>query len=144
VYPGEARVNLGFCDKASPGLRTVQASSGESGPSTFAFVQVSSNFVRATEYLHRDRDEIFKWCTVSVSVLSTGGTVHCNFVCDGIVTGGGRALPTLTSLGKFFHHDGMYARRLPFPLYSVVQAGRDPATTWCLVEFRNKRSAPSW
>ncbi len=30
--------------------------------------------------------------------------------------GGGRAPSTLTSLGKFFDHDGMYARKRPLPL----------------------------
>jgi hypothetical protein len=38
-----------------------------------------------------------------------------------VVKGGGRAPPTLTSLDKFFHHDGMHARKRPLPLcvYSV-------------------------
>jgi hypothetical protein len=30
--------------------------------------------------------------------------------------GGGRAPPALASLGKFFHHGGMYARKRPLPL----------------------------
>ncbi len=33
-----------------------------------------------------------------------------------MVKGGGRAPPTLTRLGEFFHHDGMYARKWPLPL----------------------------
>ncbi len=33
-----------------------------------------------------------------------------------LVKGGGRALPILTSLGYFFHHDGIYARKRPLPL----------------------------
>jgi hypothetical protein len=37
--------------------------------------------------------------------------------------GVGRAPPTLTSLGRFFHRNGMYARKWPLPLclYSVWQ-----------------------
>ncbi len=54
-------------------------------------------------------------CTLwpSVSARSAGAYI-CNFV-------GGRAPPTLISLGKIFHHDGMYARKrlLPLCVYSV-------------------------
>ncbi len=32
----------------------------------------------------------------------------------------GRALPTPTRLGKFFHHDEMYARKRPLPLCVCV------------------------
>ncbi len=38
-------------------------------------------------------------------------TLRYNFV-----KGGGRAPPTLTSLGWFYPHDGKYARKLPLPL----------------------------
>ncbi len=52
-------------------------------------------------------------------------SVHCTAtlsVIVNIVKGGGRAPPTITSLGQFFHHDGMCARKRPLPLcvYSVV------------------------
>ncbi len=41
-----------------------------------------------------------------------------NFVRDGRYSErGGRGPPTLTSLGKFFHHDGMYATKWSLPLY---------------------------
>ncbi len=49
-------------------------------------------------------------------------SVHCNIVRYGNrLKGGGRAPPTLTSMGYFFHHDGMYARNPQSPLcaYSV-------------------------
>jgi len=49
-------------------------------------------------------------------------SVHCNFVRDvNRLKGGGRAPPTLTSQGWFFHHDGMYAknRQSPLCVYSV-------------------------
>ena len=39
--------------------------------------------------------------------------VHHNFAHDGTVDrvkGGGRTPPTRTRLGRFYHHDGMYAR----------------------------------
>ncbi len=58
-----------------------------------------------------------RWNRASVSALSAG-TLHCNFVRDGKwVKDGGRAVhPHLTSQGRFFHHDGMYARNRPLPL----------------------------
>ncbi len=44
-------------------------------------------------------------------------SVHCNCnVTIKVVRGGRRAPPTLTSLGYFFHHDGMYARKRPLSL----------------------------
>ncbi len=33
-----------------------------------------------------------------------------------IVKGGGRAPPTLTNLGCFYSHEGMYAMKWPLPL----------------------------
>jgi hypothetical protein len=39
-----------------------------------------------------------------------------------IMQGSAHSLPTPTSQGKYFHHDGMYARKWPLPLcvYSVA------------------------
>jgi hypothetical protein len=41
-------------------------------------------------------------------------SVHCNFVRDGNYSG--------SSQGKFFHHDGMYTRKRPLPLYLYFMA----------------------
>ncbi len=60
-----------------------------------------------------------KW--VSVSAHSAGAYTATLYVMVTIVKWGGCASPTLTSLGKFLHHDGIYARARPFQLcvYSV-------------------------
>jgi hypothetical protein len=61
-------------------------------------------------------------------------SIHQNFVHDGKYSERGWACtpppPTRTSLGKFFkffHHDGMYARKWPLPLcvYSGLTTIRD-------------------
>jgi hypothetical protein len=46
----------------------------------------------------------------SVSAVSAREYTATSYVMVDIVKGGGRA-PTVSSLGYFFHHDGMYARR---------------------------------
>ncbi len=58
---------------------------------------------------------------VSVSALSAGAYTATLYVMVNRVKWGGREPPTLTSMGKFFHHDGMYARKrtLPLCVYSV-------------------------
>ncbi len=47
----------------------------------------------------------------SVSSLSVGAYTTTLHVMVDIVKGDWRAPPTRTSLGKFFHHDGIYARK---------------------------------
>ncbi len=56
------------------------------------------------------------WSALSPEVYTT-----TLYVMVGRVKGGGRATPTLTWLGWFYHHDRMYARKWPLPLcvYSV-------------------------
>ncbi len=67
--------------------------------------------------VHRDRDEIGEVYLPS----QLERTLKLLYMMVNIVKRGGRAPSTLTSLGKFFHHDGMYARKRPLPLcvYSV-------------------------
>ena len=48
---------------------------------------------------------------VSVSAHSAGEYTATLLVMVNVIKGGGRAPPTLTSLGYFYHHDGMYARK---------------------------------
>jgi hypothetical protein len=63
--------------------------------------------------VHRDRDEMGGVC---VSALSAGAYTATLYVIVNKMKGGGCASPTLTSLGSFFHNDGMYARKRPLPL----------------------------
>jgi hypothetical protein len=77
-----------------------------------------------TEY----RDEIDN--RGSVSALSAGAYTKTSYVMVNIVKRHGQLdmHPPPASLGKFFHHDGMYARKRPLPLcvYSVCtpESGR--------------------
>ncbi len=55
------------------------------------------------------------------------------YVMVNILKCGGRAPPTSTSLGKFFHHDGMYPIKRPLPLcvYSVNKIPISYTCTHC-------------
>ncbi len=50
-----------------------------------------------------------------VSALAAGAYTTTFHVLSNIVKGGGRAPRTLTSLGKYFHRDRMYAIKHPLP-----------------------------
>ncbi len=58
----------------------------------------------------------------SVSALSAGAYTTTLYMMVDTVKGGGRAPSTLTRLGWFFHHYGIYSRKWPLPLwvYSVI------------------------
>ncbi len=60
---------------------------------------------------------------MSVSAHSAGAYSATLYMMVNIVKGGGRASPTLTSLGLFFHRDEMYAknRQSPLCVYSVAR-----------------------
>jgi hypothetical protein len=85
--------------------------------------------VITTEYLpvHRGRDEIGG--VYLPSQLERTRTMQlCTYVMLNVVKGGGGVHPPpLTSLGLFFHHDGMYAgkRLLPLCVYSVLITNLD-------------------
>jgi hypothetical protein len=59
-----------------------------------------------------------------VSALLLGAYTTTLLVMVDTVKGGGRTLPTNTRLGRIYHHDGIYARKWPLPvyLYSLVGA----------------------
>ncbi len=55
--------------------------------------------------------------------------IHHNFARDGIycrVKGGGRVPPTLTRQSWVYHHDGMYARKWPLPVYFTISSEGKP------------------
>jgi hypothetical protein len=60
----------------------------------------------------------------SVSALYAGVYTTTLYMMVDIVKWVGVHPPTLTRLGYFIHHDGMYARKwqLPFRVYSVVSS----------------------
>jgi hypothetical protein len=64
---------------------------------------------------------------MSVSALSAGLYTTFLYVMVDIVKGGGRAPPTLTSLGKFFHYDGMYLQKRRLPLCVLCDGRRQLA-----------------
>ncbi len=76
-----------------------------------------------------------------VSALSAGAYPATLYVMVNIVKGGGRAPPTLTSLGKFFHHDGLYARKRPLQLClnSMIQTSILFDKNW-FSRFKSERS----
>ncbi len=51
-----------------------------------------------------------------MSAISSGAYTTTLYVMVDKVKEGGRAPPTLTSLGLFYPHDGMYAGKWPLPL----------------------------
>jgi hypothetical protein len=55
-------------------------------------------------------------------------SVHCNFVRDNKGSERGWACTPPTSLGYFFHHDGMYDRKRPFSL--CVYSELPPPSEW--------------
>ncbi len=57
---------------------------------------------------------------MSVSAHSAGAYTATLFVMVNVVKRGGRSSPILTSLGKFFHHDGMYTRKRPVAILCVL------------------------
>jgi hypothetical protein len=59
---------------------------------------------------------------VSASAHST--RAFTLYVMVNVVEGGGRAPPTLTSWAKFFHHDGMFARKRPLRSVCTLRPGR--------------------
>ncbi len=52
-----------------------------------------------------------RWNRVSASAHSAGAYTAALLVMVNVMRGGGRAPPTLTSQGKFYPHDWMYARK---------------------------------
>ncbi len=63
-----------------------------------------------------------KYDVYCVSALSAGVYTTTLLVMVDRVKWGGRAAPSLTWLGLFYHHDGTYARKWPLPIcvYSVI------------------------
>ncbi len=51
-----------------------------------------------------------------MSAQSAGAYTATFLVMVNVMKGGERAPPTLTSLGKFYPHDGMYVRKQPLQL----------------------------
>ncbi len=90
--------------------------------------------------VHRGRDDLGK----VYSICPLCWSIHCNlYVKVNRVKGAGQwaCTPTHTSLGSFFHRNGMYARKRPLPLcvYSVVHAQISEAPRWLKISLAPSR-----
>jgi hypothetical protein len=70
----------------------------------------------------------------SVSAHSAGEYTATLLVMVNAMKVGGRAPPTLTSLGKFYPHDGMYARKQPLLLCVLCGLYRTTRNTARVIE----------
>jgi hypothetical protein len=84
------------------------------GKSNFTFVEILiiGPHHRVHTYIGRDK----------TLFLPTQLERTLQLVMVNVVKGGGRAPPTLTSLGKFYPHDGMHATKRPLPLCVICRS----------------------